>query len=168
MATNFIRLHPNVAEQSFVEIRRAVSGSNSAALKQVPHSRPILGRTLRSLFVQSAVTLSWFVLPDGSAALQNGSDVGLPSFYASANCGSVSANWRCCYAVLCASRNSSRCDFVFLDRSGVDRCNLFLEIGSETWLLIIAPLFCYLRLWFNMLDGLVAFAAGRRAVGVKS
>jgi phosphatidylglycerophosphate synthase len=24
---------------------------------------------------------------------------------------------------------------------------------------IIAPLFCYLRLWFNMLDGLVAFAA---------
>ena len=29
------------------------------------------------------------------------------------------------------------------------------------WLLIIAPLFCYLRLWFNMLDGMVAVAAGR-------
>ena len=63
--------------------------------------------------------------------------------------------------VLCASWNSSRCDFVFVDRSGADRGNLFLEIGRETWLLIIAPLFCYLRLWFNMLDGLVAFAAGK-------
>src|SRR5258708_10049515 len=33
--------------------------------------------------------------------------------------------------------------------------------GEMRWLLIIAPLFCYLRLWFNMLDGLVAFAAGK-------
>ncbi len=29
------------------------------------------------------------------------------------------------------------------------------------WLLIIGPLFCYLRLWFNMLDGMVAVAAGK-------
>ena len=79
-----------------------------------------------------ALTLSSFVLPDGVAALQNGSDVGLPTFFAAANCGSVSANWRCCYAVLCASWNSSRCDFVFVDRSGADRRNLFLEIGRET------------------------------------
>src|SRR3954469_10968845 len=28
-------------------------------------------------------------------------------------------------------------------------------------LLIIAPLFCYLRLWFNMLDGMVALASGK-------
>src|SRR4051794_8355975 len=27
-------------------------------------------------------------------------------------------------------------------------------------LLLIAPLFCYLRLWFNMLDGMVALASG--------
>ncbi|MEY2551028.1 MAG: hypothetical protein QOG12_1172 [Verrucomicrobiota bacterium] len=28
-------------------------------------------------------------------------------------------------------------------------------------LLFIAPLFCYLRLWFNMLDGMVALASGK-------
>lgn len=37
----------------------------------------------------------------------------------------------------------------------------FWKSGRIPWLLIIAPLFCYLRLWFNMLDGLVAFAAGK-------
>src|SRR5206468_4228163 len=37
----------------------------------------------------------------------------------------------------------------------------FWKSGERRWLLIIAPLFCYLRLWFNMLDGLVAFAAGK-------
>ena len=37
----------------------------------------------------------------------------------------------------------------------------FWKSGATHWLLIIAPLFCYLRLWFNMLDGLVAFAAGK-------
>jgi phosphatidylglycerophosphate synthase len=37
----------------------------------------------------------------------------------------------------------------------------FWQSGARRWLLIIAPLFCYLRLWFNMLDGLVAFAAGK-------
>ena len=31
----------------------------------------------------------------------------------------------------------------------------FWKSGASRWLLIIAPLFCYLRLWFNMLDGLV-------------
>ena len=28
-------------------------------------------------------------------------------------------------------------------------------------LLLIAPAFCYLRLWFNMLDGMVALASGK-------
>src|SRR5215471_6263704 len=37
----------------------------------------------------------------------------------------------------------------------------FWESGRNTWLLIIAPLFCYLRLWFNMLDGMVAVAANK-------
>ena len=37
----------------------------------------------------------------------------------------------------------------------------FWKSGANRWLLIIAPLFCYLRLWFNMLDGLVAFATGK-------
>src|SRR5258707_11173154 len=38
----------------------------------------------------------------------------------------------------------------------------FWKSGRHAWLLLIAPLFCYLRLWFNMLDGMVA-AAARKA-----
>ncbi len=37
----------------------------------------------------------------------------------------------------------------------------FWKSGNSRWLLIVAPLFCYLRLWFNMLDGMVAVAAGK-------
>jgi phosphatidylglycerophosphate synthase len=37
----------------------------------------------------------------------------------------------------------------------------FWKSGTRHWLLIIAPIFCYLRLWLNMLDGLVAFGAGK-------
>jgi phosphatidylglycerophosphate synthase len=37
----------------------------------------------------------------------------------------------------------------------------FWKSGARRWLLVIAPLFCYLRLWFNMLDGMVAFGAGK-------
>jgi phosphatidylglycerophosphate synthase len=37
----------------------------------------------------------------------------------------------------------------------------FWRSGETRWLLIIAPLFCYLRLWFNMLDGMVAVAANK-------
>ena len=37
----------------------------------------------------------------------------------------------------------------------------FWKSGARRWLLIIAPLFCYLRLWFNMLDGMVALAANK-------
>lgn len=37
----------------------------------------------------------------------------------------------------------------------------FWKSGKAPWLLIGAPLFCYLRLWFNMLDGMVAVASGQ-------
>jgi len=37
----------------------------------------------------------------------------------------------------------------------------FWKSGERRWLLFIAPLFCYLRLWFNMLDGMVAVAANK-------
>jgi phosphatidylglycerophosphate synthase len=33
--------------------------------------------------------------------------------------------------------------------------------GSHTWLLIVGPLLCYVRLWMNMLDGMVALASGK-------
>lgn len=37
----------------------------------------------------------------------------------------------------------------------------FWKSGAHPWLLIVAPLVCYLRLWFNMLDGMVALASGK-------
>src|SRR3954467_8602297 len=37
----------------------------------------------------------------------------------------------------------------------------FWKSGFQPWLLFVAPLFCYLRLWFNMLDGMVALASGK-------
>jgi hypothetical protein len=40
----------------------------------------------------------------------------------------------------------------------------FWRSGERLWLLIVAPLFCYLRLWCNMLDGMVALAAGRASL----
>src|SRR5438093_13161120 len=40
----------------------------------------------------------------------------------------------------------------------------FWKSGRNLWLLVIAPLFCYLRLSFNMLDGMIAVAAGMASV----
>jgi phosphatidylglycerophosphate synthase len=37
----------------------------------------------------------------------------------------------------------------------------FWKSGGCHWLLLVAPLLCYLRLLFNMLDGMVALAAGK-------
>jgi phosphatidylglycerophosphate synthase len=37
----------------------------------------------------------------------------------------------------------------------------FWQGGERLWLLVIAPGFCYLRLWCNMLDGMVALASGQ-------
>jgi phosphatidylglycerophosphate synthase len=37
----------------------------------------------------------------------------------------------------------------------------FWKSGRHPGLLFVAPLFCYLRLWFNMLDGMVALASGK-------
>jgi phosphatidylglycerophosphate synthase len=37
----------------------------------------------------------------------------------------------------------------------------FWDSGRNRWLLIIGPFFCDLRLWLNMLDGMVAVAAGK-------
>jgi phosphatidylglycerophosphate synthase len=36
----------------------------------------------------------------------------------------------------------------------------FWQAGAAPWLLIPAVAFCYVRLWLNMLDGMVALAAG--------
>jgi phosphatidylglycerophosphate synthase len=37
----------------------------------------------------------------------------------------------------------------------------FWKASEVRSLLIIGPLFCFLRLWFNMLDGMIAVAAGK-------
>jgi len=36
--------------------------------------------------------------------------------------------------------------------------------GRWPWLLVVAPLFCIIRLWFNMLDGMVALASGKASL----
>jgi phosphatidylglycerophosphate synthase len=35
----------------------------------------------------------------------------------------------------------------------------FWRASDSIWLLLVAPVFCYVRLWLNMLDGMVALAA---------
>lgn len=40
----------------------------------------------------------------------------------------------------------------------------FWKAKDHPWLLLVAPLFCYVRLWFNMLDGMVAVAAGKASL----
>lgn len=37
----------------------------------------------------------------------------------------------------------------------------FWQSANTPWLLLVGPGFCYLRLWFNMLDGMVALASGK-------
>lgn len=37
----------------------------------------------------------------------------------------------------------------------------FCQAGAAPWLLIPAVVLCYVRLWFNMLDGMVALASGK-------
>jgi phosphatidylglycerophosphate synthase len=37
----------------------------------------------------------------------------------------------------------------------------FWQAGRHPWLLLLAPGFCYARLWCNMLDGMVALASGK-------
>jgi phosphatidylglycerophosphate synthase len=37
----------------------------------------------------------------------------------------------------------------------------FWQAGRHLWLLLPAALLCYVRLWFNMLDGMVALASGK-------
>ncbi|HVF72524.1 MAG TPA: CDP-alcohol phosphatidyltransferase family protein [Chthoniobacterales bacterium] len=37
----------------------------------------------------------------------------------------------------------------------------FWRSYPHPWLLLVAPLFCYVRLWLNMLDGMVALASGK-------
>jgi len=37
----------------------------------------------------------------------------------------------------------------------------FWQASEHPWLLVAGPAFCYLRLWCNMLDGMVALASGK-------
>jgi len=40
----------------------------------------------------------------------------------------------------------------------------FWKAKDQLWLLLVAPLFCYVRLWFNMLDGMIAVAAAKASL----
>ncbi len=41
---------------------------------------------------------------------------------------------------------------------------LLWQSAKHPWFLLLAPGFCYLRLWFNMLDGMVALASGKASL----
>jgi phosphatidylglycerophosphate synthase len=40
----------------------------------------------------------------------------------------------------------------------------FWQAAAQPWLLLVGPVFCYVRLWLNMLDGMVALASGRASL----
>jgi phosphatidylglycerophosphate synthase len=40
----------------------------------------------------------------------------------------------------------------------------FWQSSQHPWLLLVGPAFCYIRLWLNMLDGMVAIASGKASV----
>lgn len=40
----------------------------------------------------------------------------------------------------------------------------FWQAEVHPWLLVAGPFFCYVRLWFNMLDGMVALASGKASL----
>src|SRR4051812_13101362 len=63
---------------------------------------------------------------------------------------------------LCVARNVHPDVISYLSvvaAGGAAACYVFA--GRWPMLLLIAPLLCFLRLWFNMLDGMVALAAGK-------
>jgi phosphatidylglycerophosphate synthase len=41
---------------------------------------------------------------------------------------------------------------------------LFWQSGQAAWLLVPAAVLCYVRLWLNMLDGMVALASGKASL----
>ena len=63
-------------------------------------------------------------------------------------------------AILRSRRRVGGCDFVFLGRLAAAAAICFWQSGHHPWLLVVAPLVLLLRLWCNMLDGMVALAAG--------
>jgi phosphatidylglycerophosphate synthase len=40
----------------------------------------------------------------------------------------------------------------------------FFLSSAHPWLLLVGPAFCYIRLWLNMLDGMVALASGKASL----
>ena len=40
----------------------------------------------------------------------------------------------------------------------------FWQAFAHSWLLLVGPLFCYIRLWLNMLDGMVAMASAKASL----
>jgi phosphatidylglycerophosphate synthase len=45
--------------------------------------------------------------------------------------------------------------------AAADAAICFWQAGRYPWLLLLGPALCYLRLWCNMLDGMVALASGK-------
>ena len=99
--------------------------------------------------------------PERVGGLQNGNDVGLRTDFAPAN-RAVFRRTADAATRLCVRHGIHPDAISYLSIiAALVAAICFWKSGATPWLLIVAPLFCYLRLWFNMLDGMVAFAAGK-------
>jgi phosphatidylglycerophosphate synthase len=67
---------------------------------------------------------------------------------------------RCC--VRCGVHPDAVSYFSMVAASGAAVC--FWQAAAHPWLLLLGPALCYLRLWCNMLDGMVALASGKASL----
>jgi len=141
--------------------RASVSGSaaptGSASKRCIAHS----SSRLRSPSFQSAVTLLSFVLQRESVVYK----MATMSDYAPTSRRPIAAVFRQtgdAVTRFCVRHGIHPDAISYLSIVAALIASIcFWKSGATRWLLLIAPLFCYLRLWFNMLDGLVAFAAAK-------
>jgi phosphatidylglycerophosphate synthase len=71
----------------------------------------------------------------------------------------ATAGWAVRLCIRCNVHPDVISYFSMVAAAGAGLC--FWGSGSIPWLLIVGPLLCYVRLWMNMLDGMVAIAAGK-------
>jgi phosphatidylglycerophosphate synthase len=71
----------------------------------------------------------------------------------------ATAHWAVRICVRCGISPDAISYFSMVAAAAAAVC--FWQAGAHPWLLILGPAFCYLRLWCNMLDGMVAIASGK-------
>lgn len=74
----------------------------------------------------------------------------------------VTANWAVRLCVSAGIHPDAISYFSMVAAAAAGLC--FWQSGGHPWLLIFGPGFCYIRLWCNMLDGMVAMASGKASL----